>query len=102
MNLQALIQPYNSNYTSEAIGVKLAEWLKSPQFQYIWLVSAFVSQSAMAGFEPVLRMAQQWANLRCIVGIDQNSTGMGALQNKSCLICKLKPISGAILRRPYF
>lgn len=90
MNLQALIQPYNPNYTSEAIGVKLAEWLKSPQFQYIWLISAFVSQSAMAGFEPVLIGAGLTGANLAGTDLSQTSLALTNLTNANLARANLK------------
>jgi len=80
MNIQALIQPYNQQRIPETIGVKVAAWLQSAEFSQIWLVSAFISESAVAGFRASLQVAQErGAAVRCVVGIDQNGTDMAAL-----------------------
>jgi hypothetical protein len=83
MDAKILTQPFDSQGDNLAVGDKLFELLDSrtPLFDRVWLVSAFVNQKAMIRLSPHIAASRRaGANIHFVVGIDHHSTTIEALR----------------------
>jgi len=83
MDVTILTQPFDSQGDNLAVGKKLIELLDSrtPLFDQVWLVSAFVSQKAIVRLSPHIAASRHaGADIRFVIGIDHHSTTIEALR----------------------
>jgi HKD family nuclease len=83
MEVNLLTQPFDKEGSPQQFGVILIDLLKSqdPQFNRIWLVSAFADHKTILRLKPYLEDAKEHgAEIHVIVGIDLTSTSIEALQ----------------------
>lgn len=83
MKTTLLTQPFDSENKHTDLGRILIELLNSdtPAFDQIWIISAFVKQSAIQKLAPHLQeSSSRGARIQVFVGIDIEGTSIEALQ----------------------
>ena len=83
MDAKILTQPFDGQGDNLAVGDKLFELLDSrtPRFDQVWLVSAFVNQKAIIRLSPYIAASRRaGADIHFVVGIDHHATTIEALR----------------------